>query len=66
MKGNMEIFNQVKAIAQDKLNCTCGNADWEQFIYIGPAAVGMVAGCKRCGNIKQWNGIEWTRRTKNP
>lgn len=47
------MFKQMQELAEGKIECSCGNNEWKQFIYISSklAASDKVAGCKRCGAI---------------
>lgn len=55
----MELYQQVEGISKEKIDCTCGNTDWKQFLYVGTDIADMFAGCKRCGRTYRHRGQEW-------
>ena len=68
----MEIFNRMQQLAEGRLSCPCGNADWKNFLYVdgsykvpdddedkeiaGTEVVQVFAGCKICGLVYSYDG----------
>jgi hypothetical protein len=49
----------IQRIADGKVWCTCGNNDWEQFLYVGTSPEALMAGCKKCGSVVMRKGDQW-------
>lgn len=43
------LYRELKGLAEGKIECSCGNADWHDFLYI-KAGETYYGGCKKCGN----------------
>lgn len=60
---NDPFFKQIQELADGKLKCECGNADWRQFLFVSsPEAV--IAGCKKCTAIHIGTERGWVLRTR--
>ncbi len=44
-----DLHTRIEELAANKLACSCGNTDWNQFLYQVGDPVAAV--CKRCGSI---------------
>lgn len=74
MTTETTLRDQIRDLVKDYITCAaCGNADWEQFLYVGDLPDGGVAGCKKCAHvtvlddliISNWkpseSDLSWTR-----
>jgi hypothetical protein len=43
-----DAFAEIRAVAEGRLTCKCGNDDWTHFLFVA-AGKGYIAGCKKCG-----------------
>ena len=49
MSGNSVMMDELRAVAERKITCECGNDDWHEFLYVSAGGGGYVGGCKKCG-----------------
>jgi hypothetical protein len=60
MTGKSVVMDELRAVAEGKVACACGNDDWHEFLYVSAGGGGYVAGCKRCGRTYTLhNGGAW-------
>lgn len=52
----------IEELAANKLACSCGNTDWNQFLYQVGDHVAAV--CKRCGSMFEHTGGQWTEKLR--
>ena len=60
MFGKSAVMDSLRAVAEGKIACECGNDDWRGFFYVSAGDDGYVGGCKRCGRayVRRTSG-EW-------
>lgn len=55
----------VKALAEGKILCRCGNRDWEMFFYAGCDQF-WIAACKLCVSTYHLENNQWLPATNRP
>ena len=56
-----DFYQDMRQIAEGRLICDCGNADWQQFIFVSGGSDTVIAGCKKCGHVYAYRNGQWER-----
>jgi transcription elongation factor Elf1 len=46
-------------LAENKIQCECGNSNWVNFLYVSASREQVIAGCKRCGRTYGYEAGTW-------
>ena len=60
---NRELFRKLKQLADGRLCCDCGNADWKHFLFL-EWGKDVLATCKVCGSSYKHAGGTWPLEAK--
>ena len=60
--ATLKLNSKLRALAEGKLKCRCGNANWLNFLYVAETT----AGCKKCGTIHRYELGKWIEIIPGP